>query len=412
MNIMYVTTSLRAPNGVCAVNVIESLIKSGHNVTVFTQRNENEAKCPSKIIYSKCKNMYIKKENLKKRLHSKIVRNIVDLFYRIWNVLCYPIWPIHSPYFINAFAKEADIFVKKNNVDVVITEYGDIACLYAGKLIKKNNKKIKVIAYFIDALYCGAKPSLMSEKTKNKKALKLENKILRDYDKVIMMEATQKRYFEVKNNINYYNKIIFLDIPMLNIKITENNRFENKQKCDVVFVYMGSMPRNIRNPHYIFEMFKKINNKDWHLYVYGSNDYINMMSTYRNYNIEYIGIVSHEESLKIMSKADILINIGNSIPEMVPSKIFEYMSMGKSIISTYKVLDDSCIKYLHYYKNSLCLNENAEMLDNCNKLVEFVENQAKEKCSLNNLDSLISKDGPLYKNSPKAFVDCLEDIYA
>ena len=54
-----------------------------------------------------------------------------------------------------------------------------------------------------------------------------------------------------------------------------------------------------------------------------------------------MGRVSHTVAIQYMSEADFLLNIGNSISSMVPSKIFEYISTGKPIISIYSNINDS-----------------------------------------------------------------------
>lgn len=55
-----------------------------------------------------------------------------------------------------------------------------------------------------------------------------------------------------------------------------------------------------------------------------------------------------------LEKADILINIGNSIPVHVPSKILEYINSGKPIINFHKMPDCPSLYYTERYP--LCLN--------------------------------------------------------
>ncbi|MBE5870543.1 MAG: glycosyltransferase family 4 protein [Lachnospiraceae bacterium] len=410
MKIMYVTTALKAPNGVCAVNVIEELMKTGHKVSVFTQSNiAGEVRCPCQVIYSKHHSIHTKKERFKEQHPKSKLNKLIDFLYRVWIVLCYPIWPISSPLFVHNFAIEAHRKAKENDVDIIITEYGDIACLNAGRIVKNKENRIRVIAYFIDALYCGAKPSRMSIEAKNKKALHWENKMLADYDKVIMMEATKDRYSKIGDEILFEKKLTFLDIPMLKRlgldEMTDNN---HKLEDRIVFAYIGSMPRNIRNPKYLLELFKRINNPKWSLYIYGSNEYIDLIEDYKNYNVIYKGFVSHDVAISVLKEADYLINIGNSFPEMVPSKIFEYMSMGKPIISTFKIADDPCNHYLSFYANSICLDENTSFSDNQRRLVYFI-NDCRENGNIESFEELTLREGPLYKNTPKAFVECLEE---
>lgn len=411
MKIMYVTISLRAPNGVCASNVIEALVEAGHDVLVFAQDNGmDEVNCPCRIVHSKCQSVYVLKERFKKTKLGLKIRKVIDLLYRLWIIICYPIWPINSPHFVYVFSREAYRVSRDNQVDMVIAEYGDLACLNAGRYIKKRSGEIKAVAYFIDALYCGPKPSYMSEKTKNRLSLYWENKMLRSYDKVVMMEATKSRYNDVNEKINFYNKICYLDIPMLKPKAGNSIQIPYRQNDAMIFVYIGSLPKNIRSPQYLLDLFRSFDNAKWYLHIYGSNEYPDLVAKYEKFNIEYKGVVTHEEALKIMKDADYLVNIGNSFSEMVPSKIFEYISTGKPIISTFKIQNDPCIKYLNLYGNAVCLDENAPISVSKKQLIRFINEEKSDNDLAEHIRRVTSDEGSLYNNTPKAFLDCLEAI--
>ena len=54
-------------------------------------------------------------------------------------------------------------------------------------------------------------------------------------------------------------------------------------------------------------------------------------------NIHFLGKKRKEDIIRIYQEADILVNIGNSIDNQMPSKIFEYISTGKPILNFYKI---------------------------------------------------------------------------
>ena len=56
-------------------------------------------------------------------------------------------------------------------------------------------------------------------------------------------------------------------------------------------------------------------------------------------------------------RTDVLINIGNSVLNQMPSKIFEYISSGKPIINVFKSPDCPTLKYLTRYPLALNLFE-------------------------------------------------------
>lgn len=62
----------------------------------------------------------------------------------------------------------------------------------------------------------------------------------------------------------------------------------------------------------------------------------------------------YDAALRAMAKADILINIGNSVPVHMPSKTLEYINTGKPFVNFYKMPDCPTLFYTRRYP--LCLN--------------------------------------------------------
>jgi hypothetical protein len=62
----------------------------------------------------------------------------------------------------------------------------------------------------------------------------------------------------------------------------------------------------------------------------------------------------YQVALNAMARADILINIGNSVPVHMPSKTLEYINAGKPIVNFHKLPDCPTLHYTRRYP--LCLN--------------------------------------------------------
>ncbi len=62
----------------------------------------------------------------------------------------------------------------------------------------------------------------------------------------------------------------------------------------------------------------------------------------------------YEAALQAMADADVLINIGNSVPVHMPSKTLEYINTGKPIVNFYKM--DNCPTLYYTNRYPLCLN--------------------------------------------------------
>ena len=65
----------------------------------------------------------------------------------------------------------------------------------------------------------------------------------------------------------------------------------------------------------------------------------------------------YEIALQAMTDADVLINIGNSIPVHMPSKTLEYINTGKPMVNFYKILDCPTLYYTQRYPLALNLFE-------------------------------------------------------
>lgn len=71
----------------------------------------------------------------------------------------------------------------------------------------------------------------------------------------------------------------------------------------------------------------------------------------------------YETALQAIADADVLINIGNSVPVHMPSKTLEYINTGKPIVNFYKMDDCPTLYYTKRYPLCLNLSEQAPDLD-------------------------------------------------
>ena len=71
----------------------------------------------------------------------------------------------------------------------------------------------------------------------------------------------------------------------------------------------------------------------------------------------------YETALQAMADADILINIGNSVPVHMPSKTLEYINTGKPFVNFYKMDDCPTLYYTKRYPLCLNLSEREPDLD-------------------------------------------------
>jgi hypothetical protein len=197
-----------------------------------------------------------------------------------------------------------------------------------------------------------------------------------------------------------------LDIPMLqeNHDVCKIKQKENGGRVALLFV--GSINPTVRNPRTIIEVLTLLSDTNIQCEFVGNISCPELFEPLKKIygeRLVFTNFIAHDEVVLKIAKADILLNIGNLVSTMVPSKIFEYMSYGKPIISTFEIDQEPSCKYLSMYPLSLLLDgrddieKNTELLKNfirknCNKTLEFKEIKQR-----------------YYLNTPQAFADLIID---
>jgi glycosyltransferase involved in cell wall biosynthesis len=156
-------------------------------------------------------------------------------------------------------------------------------------------------------------------------------------------------------------------------------------------VYVGTLYRAIRNPEYLLGLFERLSSRpawgDSQLHFYGGyddcRDVFAKFNHLVNEKIFLHGLVSHESVVQAMASADVLINIGNDNCYQLPSKLAEYVSLGKPIINLHTILNDSSKEFLNGYPAVLNLHTHTSQV--------FTELVAKVEQFISRLPNLLNE---------------------
>ncbi len=385
MKVLFIIPDLDSGSGTCIKTVSNEMLSKGHDCHILTRYK-----------------VEIENQGEKVTGYFKSQRNNNRWVLSLKRILLYPIWPFFSFREFKNLIEETNKIVKKEKIDVVVSVYNPIESLFVGYIIKKKFPYVLFVAYFLDALLAGQRPRFMPEWIRRRKALRIENRLLSNADSVIMMKAVEPIYIQEKTNIRFFNKITFLDLPLYKPKNVPNNivrhHFPDNQ---LVCFFAGALPRNIREPHYILNLFSKFNNI--HFYIAGRGDFSELLNEYKtnHKNIHIIGQIKQNIITEMYHEADVLVNIGNRLNNMVPSKIFEYMSLGKPIINTVKIDNDPSIPYLSEYGNAMIVDERID----CNQYILQVQEFVKKAQQVNPQKNIFKL------NQPSSFVDHITYLY-
>ena len=117
-----------------------------------------------------------------------------------------------------------------------------------------------------------------------------------------------------------------------------------------------------------------------------------------------MGLIGHERVLELLDEADVLLNIGNINTALIPSKLLEYLSYGKPIITTYWSDADTSLPYLEKYPLTVTLDECEEDLDaQAEKIERFFDRYLGKHVEPKVMEAVFRE------NTPAAFEKLLVD---
>ena len=190
------------------------------------------------------------------------------------------------------------------------------------------------------------------------------------------------------------NKVILFELPYIVERIVKPSNF------DIIFA--GSFS-SVRNPlpvlSFILKCLPFINNK-YHFYFYcNKRDSLLNFEQSSNGQIKICPYLSPERLNERLSNCYMLLNIGNNNNNLqLPSKVVDYISYRKPIISFQQSDHDPSNKYLYFYPDVLTININNTIKSNYSSFINFINSHHYE-ISFSKL-----MDIPLYKESTPSFL--------
>lgn len=319
---------------------------------------------------------------LGKRMDRTVIYSGIMLMTRLlFTTFTYMIWPDFTVLNVKAMREMAIELIRKYNYRAIITVSGSFTPQLVGLRLKEEFPHLRWIAHFNDPLPCNnflysGKWNLLFDPEN------VSSQVLHVADRIALSRSLYEYYSSTVDE-KCRSKLAVVDIPL----IFDFGRQEDgdcpykKIKGRIDVVYAGAINRRVRNPSYMLELFARASRlSDMMLHIFGENNCAALFAKYRyNDRIKVYGSVPLASARAAVRNADVLLNIGNKVGHQVPSKIFEYMSCGKPIISLYNLDNDSSIPYLEKYPCSLQIREEQDKLAvNVERFAAFcVENAGK-----------------------------------
>lgn len=352
-------------NGICIKKLAEEYVNKGYNVSVVAYGIGDvivdEIIDNVKVYRIKAPKFYRIREKNNAGKYLQIMRLL-----RYLRIIVHAFqYPLIYPHFAFKYKRKVNEVIKKENVTKIVAEYIPIESVWSAMKLKKKYGNIKVNAYIVDTFTQGINE--ISHPFFGWTSSIFERKLLENIDNFFCM-PNFKSYYEGTRFTEYRNKIKFVGLPLIQDNCVD---FYSDTK-DIKLMYTGSWGGE-RNPSRIMEVIEKINKKGGNIrfiYCGKPNDVTEKIDEKYTF-FEDLGFRSEGEIKKIAKGVSYLVNIGNST-NMLPSKLFSYMSYGIPIMHFYITDNDPCINYIQSYKYSLCFDlKNFSLQDFETRIEEF-----------------------------------------
>lgn len=231
--------------------------------------------------------------------------------------------------------------------------------------------------------------------------------ILKKHD-IIFTTPMIKKSLLSKGYSPYINRICEISFPSIT-----GFSFKRQREDDgkITLLFCGWLYPDIRSPEYMLKIISKLDDRFKILFIgKRCKQVIESFNTQTSATIETYDAISYNEAQQALADADILINIGNSVPVHMPSKTLEYINTGKPFVNFYKF--DEC-PTLHYTKRyPLCLNlsEEDEDIDAvAQKFIDFCVNSKGKRMEQEWIFENYAECTPQY--IAKQITDACEELY-
>lgn len=346
-----------SPTGKCAEQYV-SLIQDDYEIDVvcIARSDDKSYVYNKKNVYpAGCSYVYFQKEieNKLRFLHAGS-----KALLRIWN-------SVHQPnnlhWYVNAAYKKLEAIHSDKPINVIFSVGAPMAAHCAAMQFKALHPKVRWVTYSADSY---------AVQNKNKKRFRnFEKGVLGKSDYNLLSE-------EIYNNSpflydDFADRVATLPylLPAIRHEMSHNHYFDSSKTN---FVYAGSFYKEIRNPSFLLEVFMHTR-EDAVLHLFCSSDcdeLINQAVATSHGKIVRHGMVGSDEIADVYAEADVLVSVGNSLPEFKPSKTFEYIATCKPILNIYYngLRDD----VLENYPMSLQICNSAEAILSAKEIDEFI----------------------------------------
>ena len=354
--------------------LIDELVGKGNKVTVLSGTNPENIEENYDVIYFGNKkfssNIRRVRQESNDSANNLFKKNIYSILKKIYRFLFKTFsWPDYAMFWaVTIFRNRKRI---NDNYDIIISVslpftshlcayilkkrihadwYMDIGDPFTLKINSPENNKI--IYSFLNKIY--------------------ERKFYKIASKIIFTHKEVAELHENKFNIDKSKIIIGYPIASVNeqnLNIASNYNYKD---TPIKIGYFGAFTKSVREPNnYINNIvnpfFEDVEHR-WYMNQESKKYFASIKKTSLH---KFIDIVQRKEALKIMvNEIHILLSIGNLNKYQMPSKVIEYLSLGKPVLHYAEIEDDPIYNFEKLFDNLKIINSKTTK----NEIEIYIEN--------------------------------------
>lgn len=261
-------------------------------------------------------------------------------------------FPIRSREWGRRFERAAKHIIRECDVKLVVCVNYPAETLLAAEKLSPKFPGVRFVGWMLDATAVGMyRSGGIRKQLSSRSASALERRVLKKMDGMLFLSAAKGLAQRVHGEGN--RKISFADPPFIS---SDKARFVwSATGRSVRILYAGTLARPDRDPCAFVKTLSPLCS-DGFVELLFAGESSGLLDGLEE-SVKKLGMLSPEACNQVMRDADILLNIGNKDPFLVPSKLFKYMSMGKPIIHIKRGEEDSCLPYLKTYPLALVVDD-------------------------------------------------------
>ena len=362
--------------------LIDELTKRGNEVTVLTGTAPEELKKNYEVLYfgnkkfsSNINKVRTDSQDSSNNYLKKIIYSILKAIYRfLFKTFSWPDYAMFWAFTIFKNRKHIE-----NKFDIIIS----VSLPFTSHLCAYILQKRISADWYMDI---GDPFSLKINSPENNKIIYsylnkyYEQKFYQNASKIIFTHNEVAELHQNKFNIDRTKIVIGYPIALLNEKRIKNSLTFNYKDNPLKIGYFGAFTKSVREPNnYIINIANSLDDEikhEWYIH----NESKKFFSSIKNISShQFLDILPRELALETMvNNMHVLLSIGNFNKYQMPSKVIEYLSLGKPVLHFAEIEDDPLYNFSNLFDNLKIINSKTTK----NELDNYFENIRENRIEL------------------------------